>query len=272
MDAPRAALAAGIAHRPPASALAAHHPQRPVLSAADRRAWRFLPQEWPPWQTVYSSLRRWRRDGTWERIPRLLREGLRPRRGREQEPSAGPIGRQAVKTTGVGGPRGFDRGKQVKGRKRHRVVDPEGLVLRAVVHPADIRDRDGVKLVLHAPIRRDFPRLRHVWLESAATGKGKGNDGIEQTLGWTVQIVAHRPRPAKVWVPKDLPPEQIDWSKYLPPPGFRVLPRRWVVERTFAWQSQQRRLSKDYERLCATSEAWISLTMIRLMVRRLARF
>ena len=75
-----------------------------------------------------------------------------------------------------------------------------------------------------------------------------------------------------MWIPKDLPADQIDWSKYLPPPGFRGLPRRWVVERTFAWQSQQRRLSKDYERLCATSEAWIYLTMIRLMLRRLARF
>jgi transposase len=84
--------------------------------------------------------------------------------------------------------------------------------------------------------------------------------------------VAHQRRSSKVWVPNALPPEQIDWSQYLPPPGFRVLPRRWVVERTFAWQSQQRRLSKDYERLCATSEAWIYLTMIRLMVRRLARF
>ena len=82
----------------------------------------------------------------------------------------------------------------------------------------------------------------------------------------------HPPRYKKVWLPKDIPPAQIDWSKYRPPPGFRVLPRRWVVERTFAWQSQQRRLSKDYERLCATSEAWIYLAMIRLMVRRLARF
>ena len=168
--------------------------------------------------------------------------------------------------------RGFDSGKKVKGRKRHLLVDTEGLVLRAVVHPANIMDRDGVKLVLHESIRSDFPRLRHVWLDSAYNGKGKGKDWIEQTLGWSAEIVAHRRRPSKVWIFDDLPDDQIDWSKYLPPPGFRVLPRRWVVERTFGWQSQQRRLSKDYERLCATSEAWIYLTMIRLMVRRLARF
>jgi transposase len=100
----------------------------------------------------------------------------------------------------------------------------------------------------------------------------KSTTMLAKTLGWTAQIVAHPPRYKKVWVPKDIPPDQIDWSTYLPPPGFRVLPRRWVVERTFAWQGQQRRLSKDYERLCATSEALIYVTMIRLMVRRLARF
>jgi putative transposase len=185
--------------------------------------------------------------------------------------SAGSSESQSVKTSGVGGLRGFAGGKQVNGRQRHLLVDTEGLVLRAVVHPADLRDRDGVKLVLHEPVRTDVPRLRHVWLDSSYNGKGKGKDWIEQTLGWSAEIVAHRRRPSKVWIFDDLPDDQIDWSKYLPPPGFRVLPRRWVIERTFAWQGQQRRLSKDYERLCVTSEALIYVAMIRLMLRRLAR-
>jgi putative transposase len=133
-------------------------------------------------------------------------------------------------------------------------------------------DRDGVKLVRQEPVTTDFPRLRHVWLDSSYNGRGQGKDWIEQTVGWSAEIVAHRRRPSKVWIFDDLPDDLIDWAKELPPPGFRILPRRWVVERTFAWQSHQRRLSKDYERLGATSEAWIYLAMIRLMLRRLARF
>jgi transposase len=121
-------------------------------------------------------------------------------------------------------------------------------------------------------IRTRFPRLQHVWLDAGYNGKEKGKDWIERTLGWSAEIVAHPPRRKKVWAPTYIPPEQIDWSKYgWVPPGFRVLPRRWVVERTFAWQSQSRRLSKDYELLCHTSEMVIYVCMIRLMLRRLTR-
>jgi putative transposase len=252
------------------------HPWRTLLNAIFYQlrtggAWRFLPQEWPPWQTVYHYFRRFRRDGTWERLHTALRERLRVQLGRDPQPSAGSIDSQSVKTTGVGGERGFDGGKLVKGRKRHLLVDTEGFVLTVRVHPADIMDRDGVKLLLTESLPTAFPRLRHVWLDAGYNGRNKGKDWIEQTFGWSAEIVQHPPRYKKVWVPKDIPDDQIDWSKYRPPPGFRVLPRRWVVERTFAWQAQNRRLSKDYERLCPTSEALIYLAMIRLMLRRLAR-
>jgi len=132
-------------------------------------------------------------------------------------------------------------------------------------------DRDGVRPLLPPEtIRAQSPRLRHVWLDAGDDGKGRGKDWIEQALGRSAQIVAHPRRPSRVWAFDDRPDDQIDWAQYLPPPGFRILPRRWVVERTFAWCDQNRRLSKDDERRCATSEALIHVAMIRLMLRRLA--
>jgi transposase len=157
---------------------------------------------------------------------------------------------------------GYDGAKKMKGCKRHVLVDTQGWVLTAKVHTADVMDRDGVTLLLPPEkTKEQFPRLSHVWLDASYNGQDKGQDWIEKELGWMTQIVNLPPQ--RVIIAADVEPA--------PRPAFTVLPRRWVVERTFSWLGQSRRLSKEYERLCATSEALIYATMSRLMVRRLAQ-
>jgi len=227
--------------------------------------WRLLPREFPPWKTVYHYFRAWRIDGTWERLNTILRERERSRQGRDPQPSRCIMDSQSARTTSVGGIRGYDGGKKLSGRKRHLLVDTLGLVLTATVHAADIQDRAAVPQVLQG-VKDVFGRLAHIWLDQGYTGAGKA--WIEQELGWSVEIVKHAPRPRGMWV---FPGQEVDPTIFQRPKGFRHLPRRWVVERTFSWFGQARRLSKDYERLPETEEAMIYITMSRLMLRRLAR-
>src|SRR5262245_11846491 len=213
-------------------------------------AWRLLPREFPNWKTVYGIFRSWRDDGTWQKIHDSLRDRLRRRDGRKTSPSAAVIDSQTVKTTEVGGPKGYDAGKKINGRKRHIVVDTLGLLLAVVVHPADVQDYDGAVLVLGllGGWKAGFRRMTVIFADSAY-GRNDLPDAVRQAFGWILQTVL---RPVDVR-------------------GFVVLPKRWIVERTFGWLGRYRRHSKDYERNTASSEAMIYIAMTHMMLRRLAR-
>ncbi len=206
--------------------------------------WRMLPKEYPKWKSVYHYFRLWRNTGLWKRIHDTLRALLRQKMGRHKHPTAGCLDSQSVRTTARGGERGYDKGKNVNGRKRHVLVDTLGLLLVVVVTAASVSDPSGARL-LFKRWGGSCKKLRRIWVDGTYRG----------TLVEWAKI--HR----RVLVQPVLRSEDQK--------GFVVLPKRWIVERTLAWLSHNRRLSKDYEYLPASSEAMIHIAMIRIMVRRL---
>ena len=208
--------------------------------------WENLPKEYPNHNSVYYHYRKWCRDGTWRRINTALRKLERRQRGRDPDPSAGIIDTQSVKTTEAGGERSYDAGKRINGRKRHIVVDTVGNLLEVVVHAAGVQDYHGAKLVL-CKLEETVSTLKKLWADGIYE-KGGLVDWVRDTLDIILDIVKR-------------PPDQV---------GFQVLPRRWVVERTFAWLGRYRRLSKDYEHCTQSSEGVIYIASIHTMLKRLA--
>jgi putative transposase len=208
--------------------------------------WRALPKDFPPHTTVQYYFYTWRDQRLWRRINLVLVRRARQAAGRHAEPSAGVIDSQSVKTSESGGPRGFDAAKRVKGRKRHLATDTLGLPLAAQVHPANVQDNHGAVPLLNA-LGRTFPKLRHVFADRVYRGP-KLLAAIAETGPWTIEIVT---RSQSVGT-------------------FKAEPKRWVIERTFAWLGRNRRLAKDFEATVASAEAWIMIASIRLLCARLA--
>ena len=208
--------------------------------------WRMLPREFPCWSTVYGIFWRWRKDGTWQRIHDRLRGKVRRAAGKKHQPTAAILDSQSIRTAEGGEERGYDGGKKITGRKRHVAVDTLGMLLSVVVHGAYWQDHDGACFVL-ARMRDTCAKLKTVFADSAY-GRNELPQWVHNQFGWRLQTVP-RPQGSKAFV---------------------VLPKRWIVERTFAWIIRHRRNARDYERTVASSESMIYLAMIGLMTKRLA--
>jgi transposase len=204
-------------------------------------AWRLLPKDFPPRSTVYGW--RFRREGLFETINHHLVMADRERVGRAASPSAAVIDRQSVKTVEAGGPRGYDAGKKIKGRKRHALVDTDGRALVIQAHAADIQDRDGA-----VPLLQDS-RMPLPFVELAFADSAYNADRVRNATCIAIEVV----------------------KKIADQIGFQVLPRRWVVERFFAWINRNRRLAKDFEATIASAQAFLYAASVMLLTRRLAR-
>lgn len=208
-------------------------------------SWEMLPKDFPPKSTVYEYFKRWEKDGTWSGLHDALRTSVRKQHGREATASAAIIDSQSAKTTETRGERGYDAGKKVKGRKRHILVDTLGLLIAIVITAASVQDRDGAKLVF-AQVRGET-RLKLIWADGGY--RGALVNATKEEFGWELEIVKRN-----------------DDVK-----GFKVLPHRWIVERTFGWIGRYRLFCREHEATIESSKTDIYLAMTHIMVRRLTR-